>query len=86
MFKKKPVLIEARKFETNNDDGSHLDGLVEWITANGGNASHNGTDLAIRMSGGDMAIAECFDWVVKSTYGEFFPCKPEIFEMMYEEA
>jgi hypothetical protein len=82
-FRKKPVEIEARKFETNNDDGSHLDSLVDWIVSNGGSANHNGTDLFISTREGQMR-ADCFDWVIKGVKGEFYPCKPDIFEATYD--
>ncbi|GEM_PF-867194 len=83
IFRKKPVEIEARQFITNNDDGSHLDSLVGWITYNGHTASHNGTDLFIETLEGTMR-AECRDWIIKGVKGEFYPCKPHIFEASYD--
>jgi hypothetical protein len=32
---------------------------------------------------GEM-IARVGDWIIKGVQGEFYPCKPEIFEMTYE--
>ena len=26
------------------------------------------------------------DWIIKGVKGEFYPCKPDIFEMTYEKA
>ncbi|KKL60805.1 hypothetical protein LCGC14_2201580, partial [marine sediment metagenome] len=25
------------------------------------------------------------DWIIKGVKGEFYPCKPDIFELIYEE-
>lgn len=82
-FRKKPVVIEARQFETNNDDGSHLDSLVAWITSQGGEACHDDTSLFIETLEGTHR-ADCSDWIIKGIKGEFYPCKPDIFEATYE--
>jgi hypothetical protein len=34
---------------------------------------------------GDMA-AQAGDWIIKGVNGEFYPCKPDIFEKTYEPA
>lgn len=39
--------------------------------------------LAIRTLGGDMVISPG-DWVIRGVRGEFYPCKPDIFESTYE--
>lgn len=28
--------------------------------------------------------ADCGDWIIKGVNGEFYPCKPDIFEKTYE--
>lgn len=83
-FRKRPVIIEARKFETNNDDGTHLDSLIKWILSHGGVAYHNGMYLRISTLEGDM-IASPGDWIIKGVNQEFYPCKAEIFEKTYIE-
>jgi hypothetical protein len=40
-------------------------------------------DLKIKTLEGVM-IADKFDWIIKGVKGEFYPCKPDIFEMTYE--
>jgi hypothetical protein len=30
-------------------------------------------------------IASVGDWIIKGVKGEFYPCKPDIFENTYEE-
>lgn len=76
-FKKKPVVVEAREWTgtlTNAND------LLEW--------SDNiinlvGKQLTIRTLEGIMT-AEIGDWIIKGVHGEFYPCKPDIFEETYE--
>lgn len=82
-FTKKPVEIEARQFETNNDDGSNLTSLVEWIMSRGGDAMHDDTSLHINTLEGIMR-ADCRDWIIRGIKGEFYPCKPDIFEATYD--
>jgi len=83
-FRKRPDIIEARKFETNNDDKSNKDGLIKWIWSHGGAAYHNGVHLRISTLEGDM-IANPGDWIIKGVNQEFYPCKAEIFEKTYIE-
>jgi hypothetical protein len=84
-FRKKPVVIEAEHFSTNNEIGSPtMDRIVNWV--NQGHvppiASHNGTDIYIQTLEGLMT-ATCGDWIIKGVKGEFYPCKPDIFEATY---
>lgn len=83
-FRKKPVEIEARQFEAENDDGSHLDSLVEWIVNNGGEARHDGANLFIQTLEGEMR-ADCNDWIIRGVKSEFYPCKPDIFQTTYDK-
>ncbi|MEG6502523.1 MULTISPECIES: hypothetical protein [unclassified Desulfovibrio] len=84
LYRKKPVVIEARQFVTDNDtDELCMNALVGWIVNNGGTASHNGTDITIATLEGDHR-ATCGDYIIKGVKGEFYPCKPDIFEATYE--
>lgn len=88
IFRKKSVVIEARKFLTNNEPTtSHMDELVLWM--NQGNelckAWHNGTDIYIKTLEGEMR-ASVGDWIIKGVKGEFYPCKNDIFWETYEVA
>lgn len=40
--------------------------------------------LKINTLEGQM-IAKAGDWIIKGVAGEFYPCKPEIFDQTYEE-
>lgn len=83
-FRKKPVTIQARKFETNNEEGDvNMNALVDWIITNGGNAKHDSTDIFIETLEGTHR-ASVGDWIIQGVKGEFYPCKPDIFDATYE--
>ncbi len=77
-FRKKPVVIEARQVPVggNTTDPS----LAEWC---GGSASSD--HVLIKTLEGTMC-ADVGDWIIKGVKGEFYPCKPDIFEATYEPA
>ena len=88
-FRKKPVIIQARQFETNNEPGPgapNMDALVLWMNQGKQEmvAWHNGTSIFIVTPEGTHR-ADCKDWIIKGVMGEFYPCKPDIFAMTYEE-
>ncbi len=85
-FRKKPVVIEAMKFETNNEAGSpNMDAIVNWM--NQGQFApqgwHNGTNIFINTLEGEMR-ANVGDWIIRGVKGEFYPCKPDIFAATYD--
>lgn len=85
-FRKKPVVIEARCFSTNNENGSPtMDAIVNWVNqgkdVNG--AWHNSTSIFIRTLEGEMR-AEVGDYIICGVKGEFYPCKPDIFTATYD--
>lgn len=83
-FRKKPVVIEAFKFETNNQaDNENMNQIVLWIVNNRGQGRHDNTDIYIQTLEGEMR-AVVGDWIIKGVQGEFYPCKPDIFEKTYE--
>lgn len=74
-FRKKPVVIEARRYIRN---GLEAEQVAEWC---GGSQDDNG--LVIKTLEGEMR-ADYGDWIIKGVKGEFYPCKPDIFEETYE--
>lgn len=82
-YRKKPVVIEARQF-TGFDAGpnacpTHLAGwMAEAVVSN------EKGKLVIHTLEGDM-VAENGDWIIRGVKGEFYPCKPDIFEATYEK-
>lgn len=79
-FRKKPVVIEARQLT----DESMWD-VYEW--ANGVEWQWDDEEkyFIIRTLEGDHKACEG-DWVIQGVKGEFYPCKPDIFEATYEPA
>ena len=75
-FRKKPVVIEAVQFNGNFD-------LIEDFV--GGDAEFRNGELVIATSEGPLH-ASPNDWIIKGVKGEFYPCKPDIFEATYEPA
>lgn len=79
-FRKKPVVIEAEQFTMENKDRVFL-----WITCNR-YADFDGEGkplLKIQTLEGDIT-ASLGDWIIRGVKGEFYPCKPDIFEATYE--
>lgn len=63
--------------EPNGLWGMNEQGCGIWIRPSDGR-------LMIRTLEGDMAV-DLGDWVIRGVNGEFYPCKPDIFEKTYEE-
>ena len=68
-FRKKPVVIEA----------------TQWFK--------DGDHSAVRSSHRDYGVIDTLegvhtvtrgDWIITGVKGEYYPCKPDIFEMTYE--
>ena len=70
-YRKKPVVIEA----------------FQWKPEMGeiGPVKQKFIGYVIETLEGDMTVSDG-DWVIKGVKGEFYPCKPDIFEATYEEA
>lgn len=81
-YKKKPVIIQAIQFfdESSLYDMREVFGR-EWLSVR----DFSDGKLKIKTLEGDH-IANPGDWIIKGVKGEFYPCKPDIFEMTYEEA
>lgn len=86
-FRKKPVVIEAWKFTKENyrkgapDFVRESDGAVVLFSQYGGDMI--GGDISTLE--GNLTISEN-DYIIKGVQGEFYPCKPDIFEAIYEPA
>lgn len=87
-FRKKPIEVQAMHFDTNNKvNNSQMDSIVNWINqgkdSGDRHAWHNDTNIFISTLEGEMR-ANVGDWIIKGVKGEFYPCKPDIFEETYE--
>ena len=92
IYRKRPVLVEAIEWRGNYPSSMEIKDFVgkknakfevirervpkynipEWL------------DLKIHTLEGDMQ-AEIGDYIIKGVNGEFYPCKPAIFEKIYEK-
>lgn len=82
-YRKKPVVIRAEHFVDN--DREHMDALVRWMQFKNGTGRHDGVSIFIETPEG-TARADVGDWIICGVKGEFYPCKPDIFEATYEPA
>jgi hypothetical protein len=98
-FRKKPVVIEAEQFfieaeQFFDDQGRRIQ---EWIEECGQHgkwhpafpseeypeASPRPSTFTIFTMEGAMVASEG-DWIIRGVKGEFYPCKPDVFEMTYD--
>jgi len=86
-YRKRPVVIEARQF-----DGSWASArpILNWmepdrpIDRSGARWSDQGGGrIFINTLEGEMT-ASPGDWIIRGVSGEFYPCKPDIFDASYE--
>ena len=101
-FRKKPIEIEAMRIDADtdnvNEDGSEsfldpnrrsIAAVSGWLLGNGFREFKVNGDgpfgIAITTLEGVM-VASPGDWIIRGVQGEFYPCKPDIFEATYEPA
>lgn len=91
-FRKKPVIIEAVQFEYSTQGVINLEKFCGPSLKKIGKDRHPtakgwawiGT-LEDGAKGEAKHVATEGDWIIKGVQGEFYPCKPDIFEATYEE-
>lgn len=79
-YRKKPVVIEAWQFtkDTKNQ-------VFNNITCNKvADFDKNGNEVIKIQTLEGVMIANLGDYIIKGVKGEFYPCKPDIFEATYE--
>jgi hypothetical protein len=72
-YTKKPVTIEALQWT-----GDNRKELFDFCDQ----SYMNGDELRIQTLEGSM-IASIGDYIIKGVKGEFYPCKPDIFDLTY---
>lgn len=89
-YRKKPIVIEAIRWDGKNhrDMYKFLGGSDDdWIRPDGKNfyINHNKVPggLVILTLEGEH-IASIGDYIIRGVNGEYYPCKPDIFEKTYE--
>lgn len=84
-YTKKPVTIEAFQFGGSSSDIMKIE---VWINGgdcpdyDGWSTSDCGRTMIIKTLEGEH-IASPGDFIIKGVAGEFYPCKPDIFEKTY---
>lgn len=78
-YRKKPVEIEAVRWT-----GSNISEVKRFM--NNAVIAFNEQNLKISIKTLEGVItASPYDYIIKGVKGEFYPCKPDIFEETYEE-
>ena len=101
-FKKRPVVIEAMQLEGTNADMHAVYQWIERNTLGSfepldvieGRKPYPASGVSIDPRDGRLIIstleglhwADPGDWIIRGVQGEFYPCKPGIFDATYEEA
>jgi|LULY01.1.fsa_nt_gb hypothetical protein len=98
-FRKKPVVIDAIQlteknikqcYELVNNEKVNLLGsmnIIQWENYEK-NVIKNGLDVPTLEDGEDRRakhVASIGDYIIKGVSGEFYPCKPDIFNKTYEK-
>ncbi|MDF3076151.1 MAG: hypothetical protein K0S09_40 [Sphingobacteriaceae bacterium] len=96
-YRKKPVEIEAMQLQSDNifevykfihgEDQPKLSTQIEH------NKWDDYVDIVRKQgmffktleSHGEMQVADIGDFIIKGVKGEFYPCKPDIFELTYDK-
>lgn len=81
-YQKKPVVIDAIQFTGKNHD--EIVDFVKPVQLSIGERFGEVSSLVIPTAEGKMEARQ-FDWIIKGIKGEFYPCKPDIFEATYEK-
>lgn len=81
-YRKKPVVIDAFKWTGD----VHQKEDPEWICKKiaSGEVYFKDGNLFIKTLEGEM-IADYGDYIIKGIKGEVYPCKPDIFEIIYDK-
>lgn len=94
-FRKKPVVINAHRFEGAEKGWRALMAWLESLGLEGedGDGSDGSPGMWMAADNKSLVIdtlegehlAHAGDWIIRGVQGEFYPCKPDIFEATYEE-
>ena len=85
-YRKKPVIIEAVQFNgLNPTEIKDFVGEYCEVEIYDNEVTPPVAHIIIHTLEGDMKVSNG-DYVIKGVKGEFYPCKPDIFEQTYESA
>jgi hypothetical protein len=78
-YRKKPVVVEAWQIDTLDYD--EMCEILRWC---GGQAVDEGEAVMAIPTLEGLMFAKGGDYIIRGVQGEFYPCKPDIFEATYE--
>ena len=89
-FRKKPVVIEAMQWDGTRPRKEQIEGTFWDLKTNSVELPMGDTwdgkeylSWTIHTLEG-LITASPGDWIIKGVRGEYYPCKPDIFEATYE--
>jgi len=80
-YRKKPVVIDAIQWTGSNWQEVH-DWIMQWDLQDPGVSCLKGIVTIDTLEG--VMTASKKDFIIRGIQGEFYPCKPDIFEASYE--
>jgi len=90
-YRKKPVVVEAVQYKgcITDDILNFTNQSIKIETGIGSSEDGGGylqkyTRVTISTLEGEMLVSQG-DYIIKGVNGEFYPCKPDIFEKTYEK-
>jgi hypothetical protein len=83
-YRKKPVVIEAMQLPSMDEDATKE--LIDFLNEmdREWHSERDGSLIIETLEGDHTAMPG--DYIIKGVKGEYYPCKPDIFEMTYEPA
>lgn len=81
-YRKKPVVIDAWQLTKENVEA----GIPDWIDLDTVHIFDGGVLFAEIVTLEGVMQASEGDYIIKGVQGEFYACKPDIFEQTYEVA
>ena len=82
-YRKKPIVIEAMQYTKFNRAACIKFCDAKHTSIDDDGCKYGLLNLRINTLEGTMS-ANVDDWIIKGIKGEFYPCKPDIFEATYE--
>ena len=80
-YRKKPVLVEAIQFLDSTESLMELGDMGLEVVVD--YADPENPVLRVETLNGVVSVC-VGEWIIKGVRGEFYPCKPDIFEQTYE--
>lgn len=77
-YRKKPIIIEAVQY-----NGENIEEIKAFMVGGSRKIAIKENSVIISTLEGDMTASKG-DFIIRGVSGEYYPCKPDIFEKTYE--